>query len=59
MVNNGKKFYILDKLLLYVLDSVKLEVIGEQVEWLNDNELEMWVFFIKEDLMYEMDSCKI
>lgn len=29
MVNNGKKFYILDKLLLYVLDSVKLEVIGE------------------------------
>ncbi|KGE87977.1 MAG: hypothetical protein ACE362_14155 [Phaeodactylibacter xiamenensis] len=59
MVNNGKKLYILDKLLPYAPDSVKLEVTGEQVEWLNDNELEMWAFFIKEDLMYETDSRKI
>lgn len=59
MIDNGKKLYILDKLLPYTPDSIKLEVTGEQVEWLNDNELEMWAFLIKEDLMYATDSRKI
>ena len=59
MVHNGKKLYILDKLLPYTPDSIKLEVTGEQVAWLNGNELEMWAFFIKEDLLYETDSHKI
>lgn len=59
MVNNGKKLYILDKLLPYAPDSIKLEVTGPQAEWLEDNELEMWAFLIKEDLMYETDNRKI
>ncbi|NRA51866.1 MAG: hypothetical protein HRU12_22295 [Phaeodactylibacter sp.] len=59
MVDNGKKLYILDKLLPYAPDSIKLEVTGAQAEWLNDNELEMWAFLIKEDLMYETDNRKI
>ncbi len=52
MIHNGKHLYILDYLLPYAPDSVKLEVKPEQVEWLKDNELEMWAFFLKEELLY-------
>lgn len=59
MVHNGKKLYILDKLLPYAPDSIKLEVTGPQVDWLEDNELEMWAFLIKEELLYSTDNRKI
>lgn len=55
MIHNGKHLYILDYLLPYAPDSVKLEVRPEQVEWLKDNELEMWAFFLKEELLYSSD----
>ena len=52
MVNNGKKLYLLDQFLPYAPDSIKLEYTQKQVEWCNDNELEMWAHFLKEDLLY-------
>lgn len=52
MVHNGKKMYILDQLLPYAPDTVKLEMTPEQVAWLQDNELEMWAYFLQEDLFY-------
>nr|HQU60764.1 hypothetical protein [Saprospiraceae bacterium] len=52
MIQNGKKLYVLDQLLPYTPDSVKLEVTPAQVEWLKDNELEMWAYFLKEELLY-------
>ncbi|MCB9266899.1 MAG: hypothetical protein H6558_17865 [Lewinellaceae bacterium] len=52
MVHNGKKLYALDLLLPYTPDSIKLEVTGPQVQWLEDNELEMWAYFLKEELLY-------
>ncbi len=52
MVHNGKKLYTLDLLLPYSPDSVKLEITPGQVAWLQDNELEMWAHFLKEDLLY-------
>lgn len=61
MVHNGKELYMLDKLLPYVPDSVKLEVTAEQVQWLENNELEMWAYFLKEtdsggtNLLYSSD----
>ncbi|MCB0557327.1 MAG: hypothetical protein H6573_04700 [Lewinellaceae bacterium] len=52
MVHNGKKLYTLDLLLPYAPDSVKLEVTPDQVQWLEDNELEMWAYLLKEELVY-------
>lgn len=59
MVNNGKKLYILDHLLPYTPDSVKLEITSDQVKWVNDNELEMWAYFLKENLFYSSDYSNI
>ncbi len=52
MVHNGKKLYLLDQLLPLAPDSIKLEVTGEQADWLVDNELNMWSFFLAEELLY-------
>jgi hypothetical protein len=55
MIYNGKKLYVLDKMLPYTPDSVKLEITAAQTQWLTDNELEMWSYFIKENLLYSSD----
>lgn len=52
MINNGKKMYLLDLLLPTTPDSVKLEVTPAQVQWLNENEQEMWAYFLQENLLY-------
>ena len=55
MVHNGKKLYLLDKLLPYTPDSIKLEVTTQQAAWLDKNDLEMWAYFLKENLFYSSD----
>lgn len=55
MVQNGKKLYLLDKLLPYTPDSIKLEITAPQTTWLQENELEMWAYFLKENLFYSSD----
>lgn len=52
MLYNGKKLYILDRLLPSTPDSVLLEMTTAQTEWLFDNELEMWAYFLQENLLY-------
>ena len=59
MIHNGKQLYVLDQLLPYTPDSIKLEVTAAQTQWLEDNELEMWAYFLKEDLLYSNDWQKI
>jgi len=59
MINNGKKLYVLDLLLPRTPDSIKLEITGPQVEWLEDNEQQIWAYLIKEDLIYSSDWEKI
>lgn len=59
MIHNGKKLYLLDHLLPATPDSVKLELPQRQVQWLADNELEMWAFFIQEKMLYDSEWQKI
>jgi hypothetical protein len=59
MVYNGKKLYLLDLFLPYTPDSIKLEITSQQVEWLNNNEKEIWAYFIKEELLYNSEWAKI
>ena len=55
IVHNGKQLYILDQLLPYTPDSVKLEYSQKQVEWSVANESNIWAYFISENLLYSTD----
>jgi hypothetical protein len=55
MIYNGKKLYLLDLLLPNTPDSIKLEITGAQTQWLSDNHLEMWAYFLNEKLLYSSD----
>lgn len=59
MVYNGKKLYVQDLLLPYTPDSIKMEVTSAQMEWLEDNQLEMWAFLLSENLLYASDWAQI
>lgn len=56
IINNGKKLYILDHLLPYTPDSIKLQYTAAQTEWCKDNTFEIWSFFINEDLIFSEDK---
>ncbi len=55
MIHNGKKLYLLDLMMPNTPDSIKLEITAPQVAWLNDNELEMWAFFLDKQLLYSSE----
>ncbi len=55
MIHKGKELYILDLLLPYAQDSVKLEYTQKQVDWCSENEANIWAFLISENLLYSTD----
>lgn len=59
MINNGKKLYLLHKLMPALQDSVLYVYPQEKLDWVRDNELEMWSFFFDENLFYETNMIKI
>ncbi len=52
MIYNGKRMYILDKLLPYTPDSIKWSFTQNQVDWCKGNEVQMWAFFLEKELFY-------
>lgn len=52
MVNNGKKLYIMDQLMPYAPDSIKLAYSQKQVDWCENNEMQVWAHFLAEELLY-------
>lgn len=52
MVHQGKKRYILEKLIPMASDSVVFEHSADQMAWLASNEMDMWAFFLDEELIY-------
>lgn len=59
IIHNGKKLYILKKILPTTHDSIIFEFSKKQMEWINENELEMWSFFLDRELIYETNHLKI
>lgn len=59
MIYNGKKYFIIKKLMPELPDSVLLNYTSDQMKWLESNEKEMWSYFIKHDFFYTTDSYKI
>ena len=58
MIHNGKELYLLDRLLPHLPDSVKLEYSQQQVDWVNENEANIWAYLIAEDLIYSPELDK-
>lgn len=59
MIQNGKMLYITDLLLPSVHDSIIVEYTGKQLNWCQENELQMWSFFFDQKLFYESNPAKI
>ncbi|MFT4534070.1 MAG: hypothetical protein ACJA1A_002159 [Saprospiraceae bacterium] len=59
MIHNGKRLYILDKVLPTTPDSILLEYTSAQTKWVKENELSMWAFYFDENLFYESNAMKI
>ena len=59
MILNGKILYFLDKVFPDVADSIKIRYTSEQMEWAEENENNVWGYFIQKNLLYEKDYTKI
>lgn len=59
MIHNGKRLYLLDKILPFTPDSIIMEYTGQQMEWVENNEVEMWAFFFKHELFYKTNRMEI
>jgi hypothetical protein len=59
MIHNGKKLYLMGHFLPAVHDTIRYDFSLAQMEWLRQNELEMWSFFLDENLFYETNFSKI
>jgi hypothetical protein len=55
MAYNGKKLYLLDQI-IEENDSILLEYSAKQMDWLKNNELELWSFFFENDWFYTTDQ---
>jgi hypothetical protein len=59
MIHNGKRLYLLNKVLPSVSDTVIMEYSKEQLNWAENNEVEMWAFFFKKELFYKTNRMEI
>jgi len=59
MINRGKKIYISKKLQPFVADTIIFEYTPSQLDWVNKNQLQMWDFFLEQNIMYETNHFKI
>lgn len=53
MIHNGKKLYTQKLMLPYTSDTIIMEYSLNQYKWCVDNELQLWSFFLDENLFYE------
>jgi len=59
MIYNGKILYLVDALLPTQTDSMKINYSAKQLKWCQQNEYNMWAFFIQKKLLYETNPAEI
>lgn len=59
LIYEGKKLYLLDKVLPFTHDSIIHEVTGEQMDWLKANEVPIYAHLQKEKHLYGTDPTMI
>jgi hypothetical protein len=52
MIHNGKKRFLLERILPYISDTVLFEYSASELAWCEENERELWAHFLTEDLLY-------
>ena len=55
MVYYGKELYMQDILLPDATDAEKIGYTPEQIEWAQENEAEMWRYFVENSMLYNTD----
>lgn len=56
MIFEGKYLYVKDLLIPDYSDADKIGYTAEQIKWCQENESDMWRYFIDENLLYSTDS---
>lgn len=59
MIHRGKKAYILEHLLPQAHDTLIFEYSNPQLEWCRKNTIEIWSFFMAQNLLYSSELLKI
>lgn len=59
MIEEGKKFYFLDKVCPDLHDWTKIGYTEKQYKWCQDNQMEAWSYFIENKLFYSVESMDI
>ncbi len=55
MCRNGKVQYLIDRELHHLSDTVRFDYDEEELDWLGENEAEIYRYFIQENLLYSTD----
>ncbi|ESU29411.1 gliding motility-associated lipoprotein GldB [Flavobacterium limnosediminis JC2902] len=56
MIYFGKELYLKDMLLPDAADGAKIEYTEDQIKWCQENESEMWKYFVNNKLLYDTDT---
>jgi hypothetical protein len=59
MIYHGKLLYAQDILLPDIPDSIKIGYTSKQMQWVQENEKDMWFHFAEEGLLYEKSAKQI
>ncbi|MFC3198890.1 gliding motility lipoprotein GldB [Parapedobacter deserti] len=59
MIYQGKVLYVMDRVLPEIADTLKIGYTGQQWEWANRFERDIWAWFLQENLLYEADYHRI
>ncbi|MFO7745567.1 MAG: gliding motility lipoprotein GldB [Psychroflexus sp.] len=56
MIYHGKILYLKDLLMPFESDAAKIYYSKEQLKWAEENETEIWSFFVERNLIYSTDN---
>lgn len=56
MIYFGKQLYFKDMMIPFESDAVKMGYTEEQLEWVKENESEVWRYFIERELLFSTDN---
>ncbi|MFT7331673.1 MAG: gliding motility-associated lipoprotein GldB [Roseivirga sp.] len=56
IINHGKEIYFLERFLPTVSDSIKMGYSSNKMKWAEANEIDVWKYFIENELLYSSDS---
>ena len=59
MIHQGKILYLLDALMPNAPNTIKISYKENQLQWCNNNEEQVWFYFIDNDLLYTKEPTEI